>query len=111
MTRINNDLSTISGNLPTPAEQADEALLGTPAQVSPETPEEAAGATLVELSGTAAAGSANISRELQADVPADVVAAGALAGDLAAQITGSGSQAASAQGQISAAATLKLTQA
>jgi hypothetical protein len=111
MTRINNDLSSINGNLPTPAEQVDEALLGAPnPPAQDETPEQTADATLVDLSSTAAAGSAQIGAQLQADVPPDMAAAGALVGDLAAQITGSGSEAASAQGLISASATLKLTQ-
>jgi hypothetical protein len=111
MTRITGDLGSIHGGAPSPSEQVEEGLVGTPGQLSPgETPEQAADATLVDLSGTAAASSANIGAQLQADVPPDVVAAGALVGDLAAQITGSGSEATAAQGLVSAAATLKLTQ-
>jgi hypothetical protein len=109
MSSISNDLSTISGSTPSPAEQTDEALLGTPAPLTKgETPEQAADATLVDLSSTAT-NSTNISGELDSGVPADVVAAGALVSDLAGQIGGAGSAALSAQSLISADAAYKLT--
>jgi hypothetical protein len=109
MTRISNDLGSITGNAPTPSEQTDPALLGTPAPLQQgETPEEAADATLVELSNTAT-NSASVSTELEAGVPADVVAASALVGDLAGQISSAGSSALSAQSLISADAAFKLT--
>jgi hypothetical protein len=110
MSSISNDLSTITGSTPTPAEQTDEALLGgSPAPLTKgETPEESADATLVDLSSTAT-NSTNISGELDSGVPADVVAAGALVSDLAGQISGSGSEALSAQSLISADAAYKLT--
>jgi hypothetical protein len=109
MTRISNDLGSITGNAPTPSEQADEALVGTPGTITQgETAEESADATLVELSNTAT-NSANVSNELEAGVPADMVAAGALVGDLAGQISSAGSSALSAQSLISADAAFKLT--
>lgn len=109
MTRINSDRGSITGSAPTPSEQTDEALLGTPAPLAPgETPEEAADATLVELSNTVTS-SVNVSSELEAGVPADMVAAGALVGDLAGQISSAGSSALSAQSLISADAAFKLT--
>ncbi|HWD69286.1 MAG TPA: hypothetical protein VG293_03765 [Solirubrobacteraceae bacterium] len=109
MSSISNDLSSITGNAPTPSEQTDEALLGTPAPLTQgETPEEAADATLVQLSGTAT-NSTNVSSELDSGVPADLAAAGALVSELAGQISGTGSQALSAQSLISADAAYKLT--
>ena len=110
MTRISNDLGSLTGSAPTPTEQADEALVGTPGTLTQgETAEESADATLVELSNTATNSAANVSNELEAGVPADIVAAGALVGDLAGQISGAGSSALSAQSLISADAAFKLT--
>jgi hypothetical protein len=110
MAEISNDLSPISGSPATPAQQADEALVGTPAPVSKdETAKEAADATLVDLSSSGSSTS-SVGSQLASDVPPDVVAAGALVSDLASQISGSGSEASSAYSLLSADATLKLTQ-
>jgi hypothetical protein len=109
MTRITNDLGTVTGNAPTPSEQADEALLGTPGTITQgETAQESADATLVQLSNSAT-NPAGIGGELEAGVPADMVAAGALVSDLAAQIGTAGSSALSAQSLIAADAAFKLT--
>jgi hypothetical protein len=109
MSEISSDLTTINGSAPTPSQQADEALLGTPAPLTQgETPEESADATLVDLSSTATNAS-NVSAQLQSGVPADLVAAGALVSALAGQISGAGSEALSAQSLISADAAYKLT--
>ena len=109
MTRISNDLGSVTGNAPTPSEQADEALVGTPGTITQgETAEESADATLVELSNTAT-NSGNVSNELESGVPADIAAAGALVSDLAGQISGGSSSALSAQSLITADATFKLT--
>jgi hypothetical protein len=108
MTSITNAVGTVTGNAPTPSEQADEALLGTPGTITQgETAQESADATLVQLSNSAT-NSASLSGELEAGVPADMVAAGALVSDLAVQIGGAGSSALSAQSLISADAAFKL---
>ena len=102
-------LTTVSGSPLTPGQQADEALVGRPVQISQgETAQEAADAELVDLSAPAA-NSTNISSELQAGVPADLAAAGALVSELAGQIGGAGSEALSAQSLITADAAYKLT--
>ena len=109
MSSISNDLSSLSGNAPTPSEQTEDALLGTPAPLTQgETPAEAADATLVELSGSAT-NATNVSGELESGVPADLAAAGALVSELAGQISGAGSGAVAAQSLLSADAAFKLT--
>ena len=110
MSGIDNDLSSISGSPMTPAQQADEALVGTPGSISDyETAEESGDATLLDLS-PAGSSSSSISSELSEGIPADVVAAGALVDAVSSQISGSGPEASSAYSLLSADATLKLTQ-
>ncbi|MGC9220242.1 MAG: hypothetical protein ACP5H2_02665 [Solirubrobacteraceae bacterium] len=109
MTSISSDLSTITGANPTPVEQADESLVGTPKAVSSyESAKQYADAALVDLTSPDTSG---VASDLATNVPPSLTAASALVSTLAQQISQSGTQATTAYSLLSAQSALKLTRA
>ena len=110
MSGINNDMSATSRDAATLAQQAADGLANTPGPGSQdEAVQEDPDAAVVEISDAVPA-QASATQVPEADVPAGIDEAGALAGGLAGQISGSGSQASSAHSPLSPEMALKLTQ-